>query len=217
MFQFLFKKQKVLEHLLNEYFHSVEMAQENFLHAMDHYFQTGQCCPDFEFLAGETHKAESKSDDIQEQIILLLFEKALIPEFRGDVLNLLEAVDDVPDQFDRILHGILSQKIVLKDAIMADLKDLVSVSMDVCSLMLEGVRDLFRREKEATQLLKKADQMESRGDRIERRIITRIFESDWDPLQKILLRDLTSLLGDIADQAVHVCRQVNLITIKRQV
>ncbi len=217
MFQFLFKKQKVLEHLLNEYFLAVEVAQENFLHAMDNYFETGQCCPDFEFLAGETHKAESKGDDIQEQVTLLLFEKALIPEFRGDVLTLLEILDDVPDQFDRILDGILAQKIILQDSVTQDLKDLVSVSMEVCSLMLEGVRDLFRREKEVSQLLKRADQMESRGDRIERRVITRIFESDWDPLQKVLLRDLTSMLGDIADHAVHVCRQVNLITIKRQV
>jgi len=217
MFQFLFKKQKVLEHLLNEYFHAVEIAQENFLHAMDQYFATGQCCPDFEFLAGETHKAESRGDDIQEQITHMLFEKALIPEFRGDVLNLLEALDDVPDQFDRILDSIAAQKILLKESITQDLKDLVAVSMEVCSLTLEGVRDLFRRQKEADALLKLADQLESRGDRIERRIIGRIFASDWDPLEKILLRDLTSSLGDIADNAVHVCRQVNLITIKRQV
>lgn len=217
MFQFLFKKQIALEGLLNEYLHAVETAQESFFHAMETYFETGKCCPDFEFLVGETHKAESKGDDIQERITGLLLKKALIPEFRGDILTLLESMDEVPDQFDRVLYNILVQKILLQDAIKIDLKDLVTVSMEVCTLMVSSVHNLFEQKDETGKILTKADRLESQGDYIERRIISRIFESDWDPLQKILLRDLTSTLGDIADHAVHVCRQVNLITIKRRV
>lgn len=217
MFRFLFKKQIALEGLLSEYLHAVEVAQENFLHAMDTYFETGKCCPDFEFLVGETHKAESKGDDIQERIIGLLFEKALIPEFRGEILTLLESIDEVPDQFDRVLYNILNQKILLQEAIKPDLKDLVTVSLEVCTLMVDSAQSLFQPRDETDKILSKADRLESQGDYIERRIISRIFESDWDPLQKILLRDLTSAMGDIADHAVHVCRQVNLITIKRRV
>jgi predicted phosphate transport protein (TIGR00153 family) len=215
MFRFFFKKQNALEELLKEYIQSIQIAQENFLHAMETYFQTGKCCPDFSFLVEETHKAESRGDDIQEKIIMLMYEKALIPEFRGDMLTLLESIDEVPDQLDRVLNTIETQKIFLHDFVKPDFHDLVKISMSVCTLMLEGVHSLIRPTKDIGKILFKADQMESQGDHIERRILTRIFESDWDPLQKILLRDLAHVMGDIADHAVHACRQVNLITLKR--
>jgi len=202
---------------MRNYVNSIEIAQENFLHAMETYFDTGKCCPDFEFLVAETHKAESKSDDIQQKISLLLFEKALIPEFRGDILTLLETIDDIPDQFDRVLYNIQTQKIEMQNTIKLDFKELVTVSLESCTLTMGCVKELFKRQSDPGKILSKVDQLESHGDHIERRIIIHIFDSDWDPLQKILLRDLAFMLGDIADHAVHVCRQINLITIKRRV
>ncbi len=215
MLRFLFKKQIALEELLQDYIRSVRRAQDSFLDAMETYFRTGKCCSDFSFLVEETHKAESRGDDIHEKIIMLMYEKALIPEFRGDMLTLLESIDEVPDQLDRVLYTIETQKISLHDVVKPDFYDLVKISMSVCSLMLEGVQSLIRPNKDIGKILFQADQMESQGDHIERRILTRIFESDWDPLQKILLRDLAHVMGDIADHAVHACRQVNLITLKR--
>ena len=82
---------------------------------------------------------------------------------------------------------------------------------------MESVRSTLDRGERLSRLLFKTDQLESQGDQVEKRIIVRIFESDWDPLQKILLRDLTKKMGEIADSAVQVCRQVNLIVTKRRV
>ena len=82
---------------------------------------------------------------------------------------------------------------------------------------MESVRSILGRGERVARLLFKTDQLESQGDQVEKRIIVHIFESDWDPLQKILVRDLTQKMGDIADSAVQVCRQVNLIVTKRRV
>jgi predicted phosphate transport protein (TIGR00153 family) len=217
MFRLLFKKQKEVEHLITEYVQSVEIAQDMFLQSMETYLQEGKSSPTFEVLVAETHKAESRSDDILEKIVTLLFEKALIPDLRGDILKLLETADEIPDQFDRILSIILAQRVVLPEALKLDFRELLTVSLEACSFTLESIRSLFESGERAARLLFKADQLESQGDHIERRIIVRIFESDWDPLQKILLRDLTQRMGDIADSAVQACRQVNLIVIKRRV
>ncbi len=217
MLHFLFKKQKRVEKLIEEYVCSLETAQEMFLQSMEDYLKTGRCSPTFEVLAAETHKAESRSDDIQEKIVNLLFEKALVPDLRGDLLNLLETTDEIPDQFDRILAGISNQKIVLPKSLEPDYRELLRLSMEACSFTTESVRSTLDRGDRAARLLSKTDQLESQGDAVEKRIIIRIFESDWDPLQKILLRDLTQRMGDIADSAVQACRQVNLIVTKRRV
>jgi len=217
MFRLLFKKQKEVENLIKEYVQSIEIAQNMFLESMENYLQAGACSPTFEVLAAETHKAESRSDDILEKIVGLLHEKALVPDLRGDILRLLETADELPDQFDRILSNICNQKIVLPQSLNLDFRELLTVSLEACSFTLESIRSLFERGERAARLLFRADQLESQGDHIEKRIIVRIFESDWDPLQKILLRDLTQRMGDIADSAVLVCRQVNLIVTKRRV
>ena len=217
MFRFLFKKQKMVENLIGEYTRSIEIAQEIFLQSMENYLQGGKCSPTFEVLAAETHKAESRTDDILEKIVRLLHEKALVPDLRGDILKLLETTDEIPDQFDRILSNICNQKIVLPESLSLDFKELLSVSLEACTLTMESVRSILDHGDRAARLLFRTDQLESQGDQIEKRIIVRIFESDGDPLQKILLRDLTQKMGDIADSAVQVCRQVNLIVTKRRV
>ncbi len=217
MFRFLFKKQKEVESLVEEYTRSVEIAQEMFVQSMETYLQTGSCSPTFEVLSAETHKAESRTDDILEGIVQLLHEKALVPDLRGDILTLLETTDEIPDQFDRILANICNQKIVMPKSLNSDYRELLTLSLEACSFTMESVRSILDRGERAARLLFKTDQLESQGDQIEKRIIVRIFESDWDPLQKILLRDLTQKMGDIADSAVQVCRQVNLIVTKRRV
>ncbi len=217
MFRFLFKKQKMVENLIGEYTRSVEIAQEMFLQSMETYFQTGQCSPTFEVLSVETHKTESRADDILDKIVKLLHEKALVPDLRGDILMLLETTDEIPDQFDRILANICNQKIVLPESLNMHFKELLTLSLEACTLTMESVRSILDRGDRAARLLFRTDQLESQGDQVEKRIMVRIFESDWDPLQKILLRDLTQRMGDIADSAVQVCRQVNLIVTKRRV
>jgi len=195
----------------------MEIAQEMFVQSMENFLQGGECNPTFEVLVAETHKAESRSDDILEKIVILLHEKALVPDLRGDILRLLETTDEIPDQFDRILADICNQKIVLPESLNLDFKELLTLSLQACSFTMESVRSTLDRGERASRLLFKTDQLESQGDQVEKRIIVRIFESDWDPLQKILLRDLTKKMGDIADSAVQVCRQVNLIVTKRRV
>jgi predicted phosphate transport protein (TIGR00153 family) len=217
MFRFLFKKQKEVENLIAEYVRSVEIAQEMFLDSMENYFQTGTCSPTFEALSAETHKTESRTDDILEKIVRLLHEKALVPDLRGDILTLLDTLDEIPDQFDRILSNICNQKIVLPESLVLDFKELLAVSLEACTLTMESVRSILGRGERTARLLFRTDQLESQGDHIEKRIIVRIFDSNWDPLKKILLRDLTQKMGDIADSAVQVCRQVNLIVTKRRV
>lgn len=61
------------------------------------------------------------------------------------------------------------------------------------------------------------DQNESHCDHIERRIITRLFESELEPYIKIELKEMVIVLGEISDQADRVSKRVNIMAMKRQV
>lgn len=216
MFRFLFKKEQQVQQLIYQYLDSLKMAQDSFLKAMNVYFQKG-CCEDFDFLIEQTHKVESKADDTRYEIETMMYAKALIPESRGDVLGLLEAVDQIPGLFELILYMIQTQRLRTPDFLVLDIKELIRVSLECCDLLIKEVEALFKKSGDIRSWVSNIDNNESHCDHIERRIITRIFDSDLDPFQKLQLKEMVIQLGEISDQADRVSRRVYIINTKRRV
>ncbi|MBW2058968.1 MAG: DUF47 family protein [Deltaproteobacteria bacterium] len=216
MLEFLFKKQQHVERLIYQYLETLKQAQENFLKAVNVYFSKG-FSEDFEFLINQTHKVESKADDIRNEIETMMYEKALIPESRGDILGLLEAIDQIPSLFELILYMIQTQRLATPDFLVLDIRELLRVSLECCDLLVKEVDALFKKSGDIRSLVLAIDNNESHCDHIERRIITKIFDSHIDPFQKIQLKEMIIQMGEISDQADRVSRRVHIISIKRQV
>lgn len=216
MFKFLFKKEQQIESLIYDYLTNLRTAQENFVKAIDVYFEEG-FCEGFDFLIEQTHKVESKADDIRHEIETMMYAKALIPESRGDILGLLEAVDQIPSLFELILYMIQTQRLVIPEFLVLDIKELVRVSLECCDLLIKQVEGLFRKSEDIRSLVLTIDSNESHCDHIERRIITKIFDSDMESFQKIQLKEMVIQLGEISDQADRVSRRVHIISVKRRV
>ena len=216
MLSFLFKKQQHLEALIYSYLENLEIVQSNFAKGLDLCLNAGSC-EDFSFLTNQTHKFESKADDIREEINQLMYSKALIPESRGDIMVLLEAIDEIPRYFELILNMLETQKLVIPDFLIPDTLELLRISLESCSLMIKQVDVMLKKKGGVRALLATIDQNESHCDHIERRMITRIFDSEVDPFQKLQLKELVVVLGEISDQADRVSKRINIITMKRQV
>jgi predicted phosphate transport protein (TIGR00153 family) len=168
-------------------------------------------------LADETHHFESKADDVREEIKTLMYSKVLLPESRGDIMGLLESIDQIPRFFEIILNIIRTQKLAIPALIVSDVRELVSVSMEACDLMIMQVEDLLQRGRRIPELLDVIDEKESQCDVIERQIIITLFDSDIDPFLKIQLKELVVFLGEISDQADRVSKRINIISLKRRV
>jgi predicted phosphate transport protein (TIGR00153 family) len=213
---FLFKKQRQIESLMYSYLDYLKMTEKRFDEALTTCLNNG-ICDRFDFLIDQTHKFESRADDIREEIKILMYGKALIPESRGDILGLLESMDEIPRIFEQLLHSIKTQKLVIPDFIVSDIKELIGVSIESCDLMVKQVEALFKRSEGIMALVSQIDHNESQCDLIERRIIAKIFDSDLDPFQKLQLKELIGNMGEIADQADRVSKRINIISIKRRV
>jgi predicted phosphate transport protein (TIGR00153 family) len=216
MFRFLFRKEQQVHKLIFKYLDNLKMTQEHFEQALDCYFDhgLGQNC---DFLIAQTHKFESKADDIQNEIIELMYAKVLIPESRGDILQLLEAIDQIPTHLEDVLFAIQSQKLRIPEFIISDLRELMWVNLECCDLMTRQVEALFKKSGDIKDLVYQIDTNESRCDHIERQIIGKIFDGDLDPFQKLQLKDLVGLLGEISDQVDRVSRRIYIMSIKRRV
>jgi len=216
MLKLFFRKEQQVEQLIYRYLDNLKLAQENFKSAMNVYFEKG-LSEDLDFLIEQTHKVESKADDIRHEIETIMYTKALIPESRGDILGLLEAIDQVPSLFELILYMIQTQRLMTPDFLVLDMRELIRISVECCNLLIKQVEALFRKSEDIRSLVAAIDNNESHCDRSERLIITKIFDSDLDPFQKLQLKEMVIQIGEISDQADRVSRRVHIISIKRRV
>ena len=216
MFKKLFKKEFAVEGHIREYLDNINLTRDRFQKAFEVYLNKG-LCGDFDFFLKQTHKAESRADDVRYQIQSLMYEKALIPDSRGDILGFLEALDEVPGQMQRILFLIKTQQIVTPDFLVPNFKELIEISLNSCDVLFNQVISLLESRSDIKSKMAEIDQMESLCDHIERRLITDIFQSDLDPFCKLQLRDVVVHIGDISDFADRVSRRVYIISCKRKV
>ena len=216
MLSLLFKKEHRLETLFFGYLENLSKTQENFVKAVELFLKSG-VCDDFSFLIDQTHKYESKADDFRDEINELMYSRALIPESRGDIMSLLELVDEIPRTMEMILNMMYTQKLVLPDFLALEAKELIRISMDSCKLMGRQIEVMFKKKVGVRSLMSTIDQNETHCDHIEQRMIVRLFDSDLDPFLKLQLKELIIAMGEISDQADVVSKRVNILTMKRRV
>ncbi|MFO7645756.1 MAG: DUF47 family protein [Desulfosarcina sp.] len=216
MFKFFFKKERQLESMISQYLENLSRTLEHFLKAMNTCLDEG-LCGDFAFLSEQTHKFEAKADEIRDDINYLMYSRALIPESREDIMNLIEQVEVIPRIFELILHLIRTQKLKIPKLIMLDVRDLIRISVESCELMIKQVDLMLSNRQGIRALLSTIDHNESHCDHIERNLIYKIFESDLDMVHKLQLKELIVAMGEISDQADRVSRRINIITLKRLV
>ena len=164
----------------------------------------------------EVHRSESKADDLRRSIELQLYERALIPESRGDVLGLLETLDAIPGLFQSLCYQFLLQKIVLPEQFRERYLHLVDVNIKSYDLVREAVLGLFF-SKNVKSLTDLVDAVESDSDHIERDLIRDIFSSKLDKADKILLKEIVINTGDISDRAETVKDRLILAIVKRKI
>ncbi|WDP92357.1 MAG: DUF47 family protein [Desulfobacter sp.] len=216
MFKLFFQKEKKVEKLIYAYLENFNLSCEAFQKAIFSCINDPYC-EEFNFLKNQTHKYESKADDIKNELNNLMYGKILIPDSREDIMRLILALDKIPGIMETVLSMIKYQHLLLPNHMIPDLRDLIDASMKACRIIPLQVNCLVKKEKGIREFMKQVDQKESYCDHIEKKLIKSVFNSDMDPFLKLQLRDLILKLGDISDQADRVSKRMNILALKRQV
>ena len=217
MLGFVFKKERQVELLLYEYLDTFKLSQESFSKAINSCILSDTSCEDFDFYIKQTRKHENKTSDISDEINNIMYGKALIPDSRGDIMELLGEIDIIPRLFKDILYMIQTQRMSVPIFLVPEIKELVKISMECCELLIRQATALFTNTGGIRALLGSIDTNESHCDNIERRITAMIFDSDVDPFKKLQLKELIEKIGNISDEAESVSKLINILSLKRRV
>ncbi len=211
----LFKSTKLLESQIDEFHDAVSEGAIVFHQAIEYYLD-GQNEP-FEQNLSAITDLEARADNLRRRIESHLYSHSLIPEYRGDVLGLLESLDNVVD----VAKGTITHFSIESPEIPSDLhKDYLDLS-EKSALAAESVvlasRAFFRNVQAVKDHLHKVYFYEKEADRIAARLKRLIFAQDFDLSRKMHLSQFAYHVDFLADRSEEVADRLSIYAIKRSV
>ena len=216
LFDFFWKKQRLIERYVFDYIDEWKRCLEDFKNAMEVYLKEG-LGEKFDYYVERTHKMESQADDMRKKIEWEMYSKALLPESRGDILGFLEMMDKIPNKAESILYQIQLQRLKLPKELNPNIQRIVDLSCKAIQLVYEAPIALLSQRGDIHKLADKIDEKESECDHAGRDIMAKIFTMDMDKAEKILLKELIVEFGTLTDRAENVSDKLTLLSVKRRV
>lgn len=214
---FNWRKSHPVADMVEEYTRKAEACVGLFKMAFEMYLQKGLSA-DFDALVQKVDMAETECDEIRRRVEQAMYEQALIPESRADIMNLIEKMDKLPNRAERILFRIQVEMLRVPQSLAGKFRQLVRINCEAFDDLAQAMRLLFTNTDEIRPIVKKVGMKESAADDLELEVIRLIFRDDGIPGdQRILLRDLVTQLCKISDLAENCCEALNITVVKRLV
>ncbi len=164
----------------------------------------------------EITEIEHKGDALRRSIEEKLYRKTLIPESRGDVLDLLESIDALLDRFKGALYRFDIECIEIDIKFHNDFKELVKNVVNASEALVQSARCFFKDISSVSNYMHKVSFWETEADKISTMLQKRIFKQDELCLaRKTQLRDFVRHVDKIADRAEDVADELSIYVIKR--
>ena len=213
-----FGKETEVEKLSKLHVELVYQCAYKLIDVMEHYYDH-----DFEAMDDEVNeitRIEKEADEIRRKMEIEFFKGAFLPFDREDRINLAEQVDSVADAVESTAYAISLGKITFPESFKEDFIELVKASCDAVSLLRDCIEMLDVDLGEALSKTHDIEEKEDEGDVIERRIISKLYESyrseEISILKFIELKDITEKIGNIADRAEDASDRVPIMVAKRK-
>lgn len=173
---------------------------------------------EFEQRLNELILLEKRADDLRRDIETKLYTKTLIPEFRGDVLGLLEHSDAVLNQIaDTLLEFSVERPETLDD--LRDLKhELAKNAIKASEFMVKAIRCYFRDLSAVRDNIKQVHFSREETNRLSEKYKREIFgRKELRLSHKMHLRYFARSIEHIADDAEDLCDRLAIAAIKRYI
>jgi len=161
-------------------------------------------------------KLEGKADQLRRDIENSMYSYSLIPEHRGDVLRLLETIDDVIDAAKKVLRDFQIETPLIPEACIGEFLELTNASCQASEYAVLAARAFFRDLAAVKNHLHKTYFYEREADSLRDSLMVQAFANpELDLAHKNHLRYFIYKVDKIADDAQEVADGLTISAIKR--
>lgn len=160
---------------------------------------------------------EHEADVLRRDIESKLYEQNLIPDFRADVLEMVENIDMVLNKFDEVAHKLYIEQPDIPEDYRVLFLALVHQVTECAENMAIASRAFFRDFSTVRDYSRKVYNLEHESDGSSVQIRQKIFDSDMPLANKLQLNAIITEVADIADAAEDYIDELLIFTIKRDI
>ena len=186
----------------------------NFQEAVMTYLEQG-ASERFDERLQQVSEGESRADDLRRTIQRDMYAETLMPDARGDILTLLETLDDIMNKLEETLWYFSSEKPRIPEVLRANYEELLVPTVACVEALVLASRSFFRDVDTVSDQLHKVHYHEKEADQVIGRLKNEIFSMDIPLAEKIHLRFFAERIVWISDQAEDVADQLTIYAIKR--
>lgn len=167
----------------------------------------------------QIHKMEGEADKKKREIANNLTKYSLIPEYRGDVLRLLERMDDIIDTSKGNLLQFEVEMPKIPSELNEDLMELTKASVNSVEQVNLAMRAFFKDVKTVDEYIQKVRLHEREADKLAIKIKRKVFHemNSISLAEKFHIRYFTLHIENISDIAESLSDMIQIVAIKRTV
>ncbi len=211
----LFSKTKALEAQTDEFCDKVSEGSLAFKIGLSAYFTGDQ--ETFAEKQRHVSEIESRADQLRRDIQRRLYVETLLPESRGDVLEVLENTDRILNACESAMWQFFIEKPEFSDQVSGEFTKLVDTVVESVDALVSALRAFFRGDQSISDYMHKVIFYETEADKINHRVLGLVFESDSDLSYKNQIRHFVLHIDNIADIAEDVADRLAIFSLKRAI
>lgn len=210
----ILKKRFDIGRKIDDFLDKVSESGILFKHGLDAYLKGN--IASFEKKIEDISSVEHMDDALRRDLEVQLYTQTLIPESRGDVLELLESMDGLLDRFKGALWRFEIERPEIYPQLHEDVRELGTCVVESVEAIVRSARAFFKDISAVTDHLHKVSHWETQSDIVSTRIQKRVFrQPDLSLSYRMQLRDFIRHVDKIADRAEDVADKLRIYVIKR--
>ena len=212
----LFRRTVALEGEIDEFLDLLSEAGLLFKLGIETYLNE-EGSENFEEKLHQVNKIESSADKLRRSIETQLYAQTLIPDARGDVLGLLENLDNITNKIEGTLWAFSIEKPLIPNQHKEGFIQLITFVVEAVEAVTQASRAFFRNIDAVGDHNHKVMFYEKEADKISTKLKRSVFSSDIDLAHKTHLRHFVENIDSVADWAEDVADRLTIYVIKRTI
>jgi len=169
----------------------------------------------FQERLAQVGEIESRADELRRTIQREMYAEMLMPDARGDILKLLESLDDIINRFEEALWYFSSENPNIPEDLREEYKAMLTPTTACVEALVLASRSFFRDFETVSDHVHKVHYYEKEADQVIGRLKNNIFSTDLSLAEKVHLRFFAEQIVWISDAAEDVADELTIYAIKR--
>lgn len=212
----LFKSTRSVIKQLDDFFDAVDQSGLLFTEGVKNYLEGNN--KRFQDNMKKVESLEHEADKLRRNVENELYSHSLMPEYRGDVLRLLDKMDDLVDRSKENMHRFDIEHPDFPDKLKDAFKDLAEASSKAIGALVIAARQYFNEVKKVKDQLHRVYFYEKEADDLADELKRKLFDdSSIELSHKQHLRYFIEHTEKLSDRAEEVADMVSIYAIKRSI